>query len=247
MTRSAYRLGQTSGRWGDALVEDKKPAGSRRKLKAPAHGYTILLLSLLSLWLLAPFLAILELREISEAILFTVTVVAASYAMSEQGKSFLLILGLGALFMISMWFVAPRGQHDLGLFPSAAGLLFYGVVAYELLVDILSKESRVNLNLINGAISVYILIGICFAHLYSLLFNLDPSTFRGIDAEFATGSEFTYFSFVTLTTLGYGDITPLTRVSGSFAILEATVGQLYLTVLVARLVGMHISQESSAS
>ena len=51
-----------------------------------------------------------------------------------------------------------------------------------------------------------------------------------------------YFSFVTLTTLGYGDITPLTPVSGNFAILEATVGQLYLTVLVARLVGMHISQ-----
>jgi voltage-gated potassium channel Kch len=49
---------------------------------------------------------------------------------------------------------------------------------------------------------------------------------------------------VTLTTLGYGDITPLTRVGGSFATMEAVVGQLYLTILVARLVGMHISQRS---
>lgn len=220
----------------------KKSAGLGQKLKAPAHAYTALLLSILILWLIGPFLRMLDFREITEAILFTVTVVAASYAMSNQGKSFLLILVLGALFVFSMWFVAPRGQHDLGLFPSAAGLLFYGVVAYELLVDILSKESRVNMDLINGAISVYLLIAICFAHFYALIFSLDPSAFRGIEAEFVTANHFTYFSFVTLTTLGYGDITPLTNVSANFAILEATVGQLYLTVLVARLVGMHISQ-----
>lgn len=220
----------------------KKSTGLGRALKVPAHGYTALLLSILTLWLLGPFLRLLDFEEISEAVLFTVTVLAASYAMSKQGKSFLLIIGLGMLFIFSMWFVAPRGQHDLGILPSATGLLFYGVVAYELLVDILSKESRVNMDLINGAISVYLLIGICFAHFYALVFALDPSAFRGIEAGTVTASQFTYFSFVTLTTLGYGDITPLTPVSGNFAILEATVGQLYLTVLVARLVGMHISQ-----
>jgi hypothetical protein len=53
---------------------------------------------------------------------------------------------------------------------------------------------------------------------------------------------FTYYSFVTLTTLGYGDINPLSPQAGTLAILEAIIGQLYLAVLIARLVGMHISQ-----
>jgi voltage-gated potassium channel Kch len=226
-------------------VTHKQSTGLGRKLRAPTQGYTALLLSILALWMLSPFLAILDFEEVSEAFLITVTVVAASYAMADQGKSFLLIIGLGVLLVLAMWIDAGRTHRDLGIFSAIAGLLFYGVVAYELLVDILSKESRVNLNLINGAISVYLLIGICFAHLYALVFTLDPSAFRGIEVESVAASHFTYFSFVTLTTLGYGDITPLTRASGNFAILEATVGQLYLTVLVARLVGMHISQETA--
>ncbi len=226
-------------------MTNDQPTGSRRKFRTPVHGYSALLLSLLALWLLAPLLRTFDFEEISDAFLITVTVVAASYAMRDQGKSFFLIVGLGVLLAIAMWIDAGRGELEVGTFSSVVGLLFYGVVAYELLVDILSKERRVDLNLINGAISVYLLIGVCFAHFYALVFNLDPGSFRGIEEGVATGTSFVYFSFVTLTTLGYGDITPLTRWGGSIAILEAVVGQLYLTVLVARLVGMHISQGTS--
>lgn len=216
--------------------------GLRRKLEAPSHRYSALLLSLLALWLLAPFLRMLGFEKVTDAFLITVTVIASSYAMSDQGKSFFLIIGLGALLAIAMWIDASRAKYDVGVFTATAGLLFYGVVAYELLVDILSKERRVDMNLINGAISVYLLIGICFAHVYAVVFNLDPGAFRGIEGSAAGGTSFVYFSFVTLTTLGYGDITPVTSWGGSFAIMEAVLGQLYLTVLVARLVGMHISQ-----
>lgn len=226
-------------------MTNDQPTGPDRKLKAPVHGYSALLLSLLALWLLAPLLRTLDFEEISDAFLITVTVMAASYAMRDQGKSFFLIVGLGFLLAIAMWVDAGRGEFEVGTFSAAAGLLFYGVVAYEMLIDILSKEGRVNMNLINGAISVYLLIGVCFAHAYAMVFNLDPGSFRGIEEGVATGTSFVYFSFVTLTTLGYGDITPLTAWGGSIAILEAVVGQLYLTVLVARLVGMHISQGSS--
>ena len=54
-------------------------------------------------------------------------------------------------------------------------------------------------------------------------------------------SSFVYYSFVTLTTLGYGDITPLTREAGMFAYTEAMIGQLYLAILVARLIGMYVT------
>jgi hypothetical protein len=58
---------------------------------------------------------------------------------------------------------------------------------------------------------------------------------------------FEYYSFVTLTTLGYGDITPLTKVAKAFSVLEAVVGQLYLVVVVAWFVGMHVSRKSGNS
>ena len=56
---------------------------------------------------------------------------------------------------------------------------------------------------------------------------------------------FEYYSFVTLTTLGFGDITPLTRMAKAFSVLEAVIGQLYLVVVVAWFVGMHVSKKSN--
>ncbi len=223
--------------------------GTYRKLsfdrikKPPAHAYSILLAALVALWMVAPFLPMVNLEAIGSAFFITVTLVAASYAMSDQGKSFVVIIVLGVALGIMVWLdVGVASTHWITVATQAMGLLFFGVVAYELLVDILSKESRVDANLIAGAVAVYLLIGVCFSFIYDLMFSLDPGSFRGIAENAPAHPTFTYFSFVTITTLGYGDITPLTRIGGAFATLEAIIGQLYLTVLVARLVGMHISQ-----
>lgn len=216
--------------------------GLPQRLNVPAHAYSALLLSLLGLWLLAPFLSMLDFEEATSAFLITVTIVAASYAMANQGKSFWLVIGLGVLFAIGTWVDASGLEFEVGVWSATTGALFYGVVAYEMLVDILSKKSRVDMHLINGAIAVYLLIGICFAYIYALIFWFDDGAFRGIAEDVDSGTEFVYFSFVTLTTLGYGDVTPVTVWGESLAI----VGQIYLTVLVARLVGIHISQASTS-
>jgi voltage-gated potassium channel len=79
---------------------------------------------------------------------------------------------------------------------------------------------------------------------YLLLIALDPESFHFSRALDAGGKDFTYYSFVTLTTLGYGDITPVTDPARSLSLLEAVMGQLYLAVLVARLVGIHIAQSN---
>jgi len=217
--------------------------GYDRFRKPPAHAYSILLASLMALWLLAPFLPMVHLQGVGSAFFITVTLVAASYAMSDQGKSFITVIFLGVALVIMIWVdVGSDSNQWIAIATQGTALLFFGVVAYELLVDILSKESRVDTNLIAGAIAVYLLIAVCFSFIYELIYSLDPDSFRGIGENAEIHNTFTYFSFVTITTLGYGDITPLTRIGGSFATLEAIIGQLYLTVLVARLVGMHISQ-----
>ena len=90
---------------------------------------------------------------------------------------------------------------------------------------------------------VYLLMAMMWALLFRLVNDLQPGSFAMAESHMQ-GSRllFFYYSFVTITTLGYGDITPVTDVAKSFSFLEAIVGQIYLVVLVARLVGTHIAQ-----
>jgi hypothetical protein len=92
---------------------------------------------------------------------------------------------------------------------------------------------------IEGAIAVYVLLGLTWAQAYELVALLDPGAFAGAVGG-QTSPSWVYYSFVTLTTMGYGDITPLNPVARSLAILEALTGQLYLAILVARLVSLEL-------
>jgi len=129
--------------------------------------------------------------------------------------------------------------------------LFFGFVIWSVLSDIMSGH-RSTSERIFGALCAYILIGVVFALLYANLEYRDP----GVDAftvsntaiseSAATESDllplFIYFSFVTLTTLGYGDITPVSDAARTLAWMEALLGQLYLAVMVAGFVADHISR-----
>ena len=107
-----------------------------------------------------------------------------------------------------------------------------------LLMKSMFRARKVDANIIIGGISVYLLIGILWALLYLFLYDLQTGIFE-IDED---GSLF-YFSYTTLTTLGYGDILPKGKIARMLANVEAISGQIYLTVFVARLVGLHIASE----
>jgi hypothetical protein len=94
------------------------------------------------------------------------------------------------------------------------------------------SQQEVNSRSVAGAICVYVLVGIVFMFVYSVLATVDPSPF------FAQGTDGTralrvYFSYVTLATLGYGDYTPASNVGHALAVLEALLGQVYLVTVVA--------------
>jgi hypothetical protein len=106
----------------------------------------------------------------------------------------------------------------------------------------------VTLDIIAAGISVYLFFGNICGFMYAIIGHLDPDAFRipettasYLGANFDNLGSAMYFSFVTLTTLGYGDITPINEFARSLAFLEAATGQIYLTVLIASLVGVHIS------
>lgn len=100
---------------------------------------------------------------------------------------------------------------------------------------------------VQGAIAVYLLAALAWAHLYEIVALLDPSSFRiaaSISAPSTVG-HFRYFSFETLTTLGYGDILPVSPIARSLASCEALFGQLYPAVMIARLVSLELSEKTT--
>jgi hypothetical protein len=97
---------------------------------------------------------------------------------------------------------------------------------------------------IQGAVAVYLLIGLMWAQAYDFLERLVPGSFQfpsAVVGPYGRSSALLYFSFITLTTLGYGDILPVHPVARSLAMVEALMGQLYPAILIAGLVGAHIS------
>ena len=97
----------------------------------------------------------------------------------------------------------------------------------------------VDLNVIVGSVALYLLIGIIWSIFYTLLMEFSPTALSGIESGmwYDNMSATTYFSFVTLTTLGYGDITPATPIAEVLVMLEAVTGMFYLAAIVASLVG----------
>jgi hypothetical protein len=108
---------------------------------------------------------------------------------------------------------------------------------------------KVTSEVVNGALCVYLLFGFVFAATYVVLETIHPGSFamsmRPHDGP-GLHRAFLYFSYVTQTTMGYGDITPVTPLARSLATVQAIAGQLYLAVLVARLVALQIVDQERA-
>ena len=132
--------------------------------------------------------------------------------------------------------------------------LILAVLAYaaRTILSAVVRDREVTIETIKGAVCVYLLIGLIWVYLFAMIDMAFPGSFRfpmtpeGRDVGHLIVRQdlhrLLYFSFCTLTTVGYGDIVPLRGVAQTACYLEAIVGQIFLTVLVARLVGMHISR-----
>lgn len=175
--------------------------------------------------------------------------VAAVRAFIANRTHFIICLLLGAIAII----VGVGGRYLPGDAHSTVvaialvlDTLFLTYLILLICADIFSTL-EVDADTICGSISVYLLISGVFASIYTILVTLDPSSFDipgpPTDPDFSLGPDrlMAYFSLITITTVGYGDITPQSEFARSLSNLEALIGQVFLTVLVARLVGRHLS------
>lgn len=117
-------------------------------------------------------------------------------------------------------------------------LAFYASAIWLVGNEVLLTQT-VDLNKMVGSISLYLMLGLFFSVIYTILLYYSPEALKGIDAGYPSENlpSTTYFSFITLTTLGYGDISPVTPIARVVVILEAVTGMFYLAMIVASLVG----------
>ena len=127
-------------------------------------------------------------------------------------------------------------------------MLFAGLVVWRAYTAVMRRQRSVR-DRIAGAVCVYVLIGLAWAKVYETLDDVAPGAFRfPADTDWVTPSpvRYRYFSFVTLASLGYGDVTPVTTLAGTLAWMEAITGQLYLAITVARLVALSLADSSES-
>lgn len=179
---------------------------------------------------------------------------------------FLLLLLVGAIraarknsrrFWVSVAIASPAALvllaseiSEYPLIDIVAYLLFGVFLAFQAvsIVGDLLHCRRVTTDMLFGACCGYWLIAVFWSFLYMTIYLTDPASFGfseavGAPAEDHLFGVFVYFSFVTMTTLGYGDIVPISSAARTGAWLESVIGQLFIALLVARLVGMHLATQ----
>ena len=196
-------------------------------------------------WLFASMVAFLVLSPLSAynfygdfllPLLFSLTLLTAVYAAAESKTALWAAIALAAPALVLIWLFDPEQRTPLSMIGIALTLALNLLVLSLVLVQIY-KADRVDAEILSGALAVYLLMAMTWALLYFLIESLDPGSFKIPDGNDFPG--FLYFSLTTLTTLGYGDITPATTLTRSWAVLEAVIGVLYSAVMIARLVSMY--------
>ncbi len=223
------------------------------------YRFRILLASLLGLLVYGPFIELVApnlppiLTRVTLASIFGWLIFSAVFAVSQrrQAPIVALILGIPVLLaeFADVTIMRPETQILLG----TIRILFLTYIVIVILRFIF-QQNRITTETVFAALCIYLLAGTIWAIVYSLLEQIQPGAFSFEGTELQRmqfGSERSslaiYFSFVTMTTLGYGDIIPVSTAARSLSILQAIFGQFYLTVLVAWLVGLHIVHSRATS
>lgn len=210
------------------------------------HRSGLFLLWLVGYYLLLPYIGwfgeILPLFDADsfQVFMFMGILLTGIRAVSEDPRHLRIGLAIGVPTMIVDWLAYFISSPGLDVVIGITYLLFVSYVGIRVFGYVL-MPGEVNPDRIFAAISVYFLIGLGFAVIYGIIELLQPGSFSGLsmDGLGRHSAELLYYSFVTLTTLGYGEITPVAPQVRSLAAIEAMMGVFYIAIMVARLVAMY--------
>jgi len=231
-------------------AEPRAPRPIRRLLTTDA-SLTYLLISLfLLLFVLYPLSKPHTITHYLLDALAVLVMISGVYAVSDRHRVlFWCVIGFAVFSFVLQLLPYAYLNRSVLLLNNLSTMLFLMVVTGAVLYRVL-RRGPITAHRIQGAIAVYLMLGLIWAMAYSLIYISDPSSFdlgRSMEgtvdlvAIHTRGmSRLIYFSFVTMTTLGYGDITPQNELADDLVILQALTGQIYLVVIMARLVSLAV-------
>jgi hypothetical protein len=172
------------------------------------------------------------------ATFFSLILVAGVASVARQRRWAVLAVVFLALVALPLrWLASSVDGGAYAARSTAADTLALAVLATIVLAMVL-RPGAVTRHRLQGAVAAYLLLGLAWASAFEWVALADAGAFRGADAT--GGQQWIYYSLVTLSTMGYGDITPVAPAARSLAVAEAVTGQLYLAILVSRLVALEI-------
>ncbi len=221
---------------------------ARTSAKERVRRYSAIefLIALVLLIVSMPLLDTMRHGVMLQTVLLTVVMLSALVVVGANRRVLIPACILAVPAVASRWvnFYRPDLLHaDIHL---AAAILFIGFIIVRLLGFVL-RAPKVNEEVLSAAVSTYLLLGLLWMFAFLLTASIDPGSFAfssGPAAERGiSGFNALYFSFVTLCTVGYGDITPVSPVARMLAFTEAVAGLFYMAMIVARLVALYSSEK----
>ena len=232
----------------EMIAEPKKRRAKvlmRRDLWLEDEGLTVLLFALLlMIFIVRPLAAagaFLGYAALVHDLWLAITLLSGVFAIGWRRKA-AQVLVLAAVLLFAM--------RALGFAGGVGGLVVDFVLTIFLLATLglmvvwqIFREGPITRQRVQGSIVIYLLLGLIWAEAYTLAAHLNPGSFAGTlpEGQDALSAHLTYFSFVTLTTVGYGDILPASSVTRALANFEGLLGTLFPAILIARLVSMEIA------
>lgn len=220
----------------------------RSLVRAPLeYRYGTLFMSLILL-LAVPALLPERLELIGTTIVFTLVVSSGVGAVAATRRGFYVALLIAGPALLLTWVGVKVGTRVPLLMADIFIAAFLAYASAALLNHVL-RADQVDAETIYGAVCVYFLLAVVWGMLFLILEIVAPGSLNLPDSVSIFGGgryhagPMMYYSFVTITTLGYGDITPATELARVLAVLEAMLGQLFLVVLIARFVGLYTARE----
>jgi hypothetical protein len=208
------------------------------------RGLTAMLVSLiLALFVGGPLMAIASVGPLPFDIFFTTLLLSGVVAFSHRRWLAIAISVIGFVVLVLRWTSYGQAHGEMALWDNLLSMLMLAILT-GLVLEHVFRAGPITGDRIRGAIAAYLLLGLVWAFAYALVERAFPGGMKMEHAFLSVHHEmqtFAYFSFVTLTTVGYGDITPVHPVARMLAVGEALVGQLYPAILIGRLVSLQIS------
>ena len=207
-----------------------------------------LLVALGLLFFAFPFVEEVKGGNLIVSILFSLVLLSAVLAVAERKRVLIIAIILAIPAIGGRWINHLRPDLIPPFVFLAAGLILVGFVVANLLLFVLRAPS-VNVEVLCASIAAYLMLGLMWTMAYWLVDQLTPggafAFYTNTGKQSMNGFNAFYFSFITLSTVGYGDITPVSRIARWLAALEAMTGLLYVAVLIARLVSLYSKPKSS--